>query len=39
MLICKSLMELHGGNLVINSKPGEGTTVTARFPPERTIRR
>ena len=39
MPICKSLMELHGGNLVINSKPGEGTTVTARFPPERTIRR
>jgi len=33
--ICKSLMELHGGEIVIESEPGVGTTLTARFPAER----
>jgi len=36
--ICKSLMELHGGDIVAASKPREGTTLTARFPAARTIR-
>ena len=36
--ICKSLMELHGGTLTINSELGNGTSVTVSFPAERTIR-
>ena len=35
--ICKALMELHGGSLDIESEIDTGTTVTVRFPPERTI--
>ena len=30
--IVKSLTEAHGGTLIIDSTPGEGTLVTARFP-------
>ena len=33
--ICKSLMELHGGDIVIESTPGAGTTLVARFPAHR----
>ncbi len=33
LAICKSLMELHGGTLDIDSVPGEGTTVSIVFPP------
>jgi two-component system cell cycle sensor histidine kinase PleC len=36
--ICKSLVELHGGALVLESEPDKGTTVIATFPAERTIR-
>jgi signal transduction histidine kinase len=36
--LAKSIVEMHGGRLDIDSAPGRGTTVTARFPPERTIR-
>jgi PAS domain S-box-containing protein len=36
--ICKSLMELHGGSLTLESEPGKGTTVIAAFPAERLIR-
>ena len=36
--ICKSLMELHGGDLTVTSRPNEGTTLTARFPAERVVR-
>jgi PAS domain S-box-containing protein len=36
--ICKSLMELHGGDLTVTSGPNEGTTLTARFPAERVVR-
>jgi len=34
--ICHSLMNLHGGTLAIESELDVGTTVTIRFPPERT---
>lgn len=37
LTIAKSLVELHGGELRIDSREGVGTTVTAVFPPERTI--
>ena len=32
--ISKSLMELHGGSLAIDSAVGKGTTVFLQFPPE-----
>ncbi len=32
--IAKSFIELHEGNLVLESSPGYGTTVTLRFPPQ-----
>jgi signal transduction histidine kinase len=35
--ICKSLMELHGGTITIESEPNLGTTLTARFPAERAV--
>ncbi len=38
LYICANLMRLHGGALEIDSELGEGTTVTVRFPPERSIR-
>jgi len=37
--LTKSLVELHGGTLEIESRLGEGTTVNAIFPPERVIDR
>ncbi len=30
--IAKSLVELHGGTMQLNSEPGRGTRVTVRFP-------
>ncbi|MEZ5850591.1 MAG: ATP-binding protein [Hyphomicrobiaceae bacterium] len=30
--IVKSLVELHGGEMTLESEPGRGTTVTVRFP-------
>ena len=33
--IVKSLVELHGGNVALVSAPGQGTTVTVRFPMNR----
>ena len=33
--LTKALMELHGGSLVIDSREGEGTTVTLTFPSSR----
>jgi len=35
--LSKRLVELHGGSLEIESQLGSGTTVSVRFPPERTI--
>jgi two-component system, sensor histidine kinase and response regulator len=37
LALVSSLMELHGGGIGIESELGEGTTVTATFPPERTV--
>lgn len=33
--LCRSLIELHGGELHIESRIGEGTTVMVTLPPER----
>ncbi len=33
--LSKELMQLHGGDLWIDSIPSKGTTVTVKFPPER----
>lgn len=35
--LVKSLAEIHGGELSIESQPGEGTTIALRFPMERTM--
>ena len=35
--LCKSLAELHGAELTMQSKLGVGTTVRVVFPTERTI--
>ncbi len=32
------MVELHGGTLTLESEVGKGTTVTVRFPPERSFR-
>ena len=37
LAIVKSYAELHGAKLEIESTPGEGTTVTVRFPKRRTV--
>ncbi len=35
--ITRSLMRLHGGDISLSSKEGEGTTVVVRFPRERVL--
>ena len=35
--LSKSLVELHGGSLDLQSVPGAGTTVTLRFPAARIV--
>ena len=35
--LSKSLAELYGGELILESASGEGTTVRVVLPPERTI--
>jgi PAS domain S-box-containing protein len=37
--ICRSLMELHGGDFTVTSTPNAGTTLTARFPTSRIVKR
>ena len=37
LALVKSLVELHGGSLLIESQTGEGTQVTVQFPKERTL--
>jgi signal transduction histidine kinase len=37
--LAKALIELHQGSLQVDSEPGTGTTVSARFPAHRTIHR
>lgn len=36
--LVKAMIELHGGTLSFESKPGAGCMVILRFPPERSIR-
>ena len=35
--LSKAMIELHGGTLAIDSKPGEGTTVRITLPAERRV--
>ena len=35
--LARSMCELHGGRFTIESTVGQGTTVTVRFPPERSL--
>ena len=35
--LAKALVELHGGSLDLQSRPGAGTTVTLRFPAQRVV--
>lgn len=37
--LTRALVELHGGNLDLQSKVGDGTTITLTFPIERTVRK
>ena len=37
LALSKSLTELHDGTLSLEREPGVGTTVTLRFPSERTL--
>ena len=37
LYLCANLMKLFGGTMAIESELDKGTTVTIRFPPERTI--
>ena len=36
--LARTLVELHGGSLTIDSAPGEGTTITVVLPADRVIR-
>ena len=36
--LAKSLAELHGGKLIVESEPGRGTTATVWLPPPRVLR-
>lgn len=39
LYICRRLIELHNGTMVIESEPDRGTTVIVTFPPERAVLR
>jgi PAS domain S-box-containing protein len=32
LALCRALMDMHGGTIALASTPGQGTTVTLRFP-------
>ena len=36
--VVKSLIDLHGGDMALDSEPGRGTRVTVRFPEQGTVR-
>jgi signal transduction histidine kinase len=36
--VVKSLVELHGGDMTLDSEPGQGTRVTVRFPEQGVVR-
>jgi signal transduction histidine kinase len=36
--VVKSLVDLHGGDMALDSEPGRGTRVTVRFPERGTVR-
>jgi signal transduction histidine kinase len=36
--VVKSLVELHGGDMTLDSEPGRGTRITVRFPEHGTVR-
>src|SRR5262245_2851091 len=33
LAICKAIVDAHGGTIEVTSRPGDGTTITVRFPP------
>jgi two-component system cell cycle sensor histidine kinase PleC len=35
--LVKTLMDLHGGRIEIDSEPNKGTIITVVFPPERVL--
>jgi len=35
LLLCKEMVEMHGGIISFNSEPGKGTTVTIELPADR----
>jgi PAS domain S-box-containing protein len=35
--LCKSLVDLHGAELAIHSRPSEGTRIVVRFPKQRVV--
>ena len=35
--LTRALVERHGGELLLDSEPGKGTRVTARFPRKRVM--
>ena len=37
--IVRSLIEMHGGRLILHSTPGQGTVVTAHFPTGRIVKK
>jgi signal transduction histidine kinase len=37
LYLCQKFIELYDGDIMLRSKVGKGTTVTLRFPPERTV--
>ena len=32
LTVCKDIIEMHGGKLIVNSKSGSGSTITIKLP-------